>query len=173
MADQVNNVLQGAIPVVLILITIAFVLGVGSQVISKSQDIYDTEDSVITITNESFTAAFNVATALTNSQIDNSSVVVSNSTGNYAQGLWEMGENLASFGQINLTTSINDGQSLNVSYDFTSSDKNVAFNASESGLEGLSTFSGFQPTFAIIAIAVLVIAVLMIGFLVVGGRITG
>jgi len=40
----------------------------------------------------------------------------------------------------------------------------AAFNASEQGLAGLTTFSDFQPTIAVIVVAVIIIGLLLGGF---------
>ncbi len=40
----------------------------------------------------------------------------------------------------------------------------AAFNATRDGLEGITTFSSFQPTIAVIVVAVIVIGLLLGGF---------
>ncbi len=46
----------------------------------------------------------------------------------------------------------------------------AAFNASADGLEGITTFSSFQPTIAVIVVAVIVIGLLLGGFAFVQNR---
>ena len=46
----------------------------------------------------------------------------------------------------------------------------AAFNATADGLSGLTTFSSFQPTIAVIVVAVIVIGLLLGGFAIVSGR---
>ncbi len=46
----------------------------------------------------------------------------------------------------------------------------AAFNATADGIAGLSTFSSFQPTIAVIVVAVVVIALLLGGFAFARGR---
>ncbi len=171
MVSTLNMVLRGAVPVILVLVLIAFVLSIGSQVVDTTKALYDTDDAVVSITNESLTVAFNTIQTLANERVDNTSLVVSNATGNYAQALFEMSAAQGVVGQINISTDINDGEEVNVTYDFTSTNKNAAFNASVDGLSGLTTFSDFQPTFAIIVVAILVIAVLIFGLVFVGMRV--
>lgn len=171
MVDQLNRILEGAIPAVLLLITIALVLGIGSQVVQTTQDLYDTDDSSVSVTNESITVAFNTLQTLANTFIDNTSIVISNATGNYDQSLFQSSAAESLIGQINITNDINDGELVNVSYDFTSQNKNTAFNASTDGLSGLLTFSSFQPTIAVIIVSILVIGILLVGFVVVGRRV--
>ena len=171
MVDALNKVLKGAIPGVLILITIALIIAIGSQVVDTTRDLYDTDDSTVSITNESLTVTFNILQILANTFIDNTTIVVSNATGFYDQSLFQSSAAESLVGQINITTDINDGEILNISYDFNSQNKNAAFNASTDGLAGLTTFSTFQPTFAVIIVAILVISILMIGFVVVGRRV--
>lgn len=167
-----NTVLRGASPVVIALVVIAIILGVGSQVIDTSKEIYNDNDATVSTTNESLTVVFNTFQQLDRTVIANSSVVVSNSTiGILSQGSWEMSNGLSLDGQINISDVGLDGTVVNITYDSTSRNKNAAFNASEYGLDGLNSFSGFQPSIAIIVIAVLVIALLLVGFAAVGMRI--
>ena len=46
----------------------------------------------------------------------------------------------------------------------------AAFNATRDGLEGITTFSSFQPTIAVIVVAVIVIGLLLGGFAFVQGN---
>jgi len=171
MVDQINKVLQGAIPVVLLLVTLALILGIGSQVIDTTQVLYDTDDANVDVVNETTTVTFNVLDQLVNTIIDNTTVVVTNGTVTFDQSFWEMSAAQAVLGQINISNSVNDGDLVNITYTFQSQNKNAAFNATQDGLAGMTTFSNFQPTIAVIVVAVLVVAILLVGFAVVGRRV--
>ncbi len=172
MVEELNKILRGAIPVVLLLITVALVLSIGSQVVDTTKVLYDDKDATVSVVNESLTVAVNTVQVLGNPFIVNTTVVVSNSTGNLAQARWWNNATGARFGQIVFNVlDTADGELVNVSYNFVSQNKNAAFNASQDGLSGLATFSDFQPTFAIIVVAVLILALLIMGLVAVGMRV--
>ncbi len=169
-----NNVLRGAIPLVLALVVIGLILGVGSQVVQINQDLYDTKDANVVITNESLTIAVNTEQNLANNFVDNTTIVVTNASGTLAQARWWNNATGSAFGLINFNIlDTADGELVNVSYTYESQNKDAAFNATVDGLSGLTTFSSFQPTFAVIIVAVLIIILITMGFaaVVVGRRV--
>lgn len=177
MVDQLDKILRGALPLVLILITIAVTIGVGSQVIDTTRGLYDTDDTATNVVNESFNISFNVVQNLNHNFVVNTSMVLRgywNATSVervLSQGEFELSAAFAESGRLNITNTTWDDKFINASYTYTSQDKNTAFNASTDGLAGLATFSSFQPTFAVIIVAVLILMLLIFGLVFVGMRI--
>ena len=162
------DILRQAPAAVILLVVIAVVIGVGSQVLDTVQTTQDVNDEVGSVVNETLTVAVNTFQQLDNIRIDNTSVTVTNGTGDALS--FEMLSAQAVLGQINVTDAINDGLSANVSYSFTIRVESASFNATADGLSGLTTFSGFQPTIAVIVVAVIVIGLLLGGFALVQRR---
>jgi len=164
------DVLRQAPAAVVILVVIAVIVGVGATILDQISVQQDTNDASTSVVNESLTVSFNTIQTLTNTRLDNTTVTVTNSTGASLSFLMSAAQGAA--GQINITDATNDGNDANVSYTFNARIQSAALNATGDGLSGLTTFSGFQPTMAVIVVAVIVISLLLGGFALVQGSTT-
>lgn len=155
---QASGILSQAPAAVVILVVIAVILGVGSTVLDK---VGDTQPPILApVSNEAFTADFNLFVDLSSPGISGSVVVNNITTGAVIDASNYVVQ--ASSGSINVSNATLDGHVLNATY--TSSTASAAFNTTQDGLAGLTTFSDFQPTIAVIVVAVIIIALLLAGF---------
>lgn len=171
---RTSIILSGTVVVVVALMVLSLVLSFSGEIVTKLQDTQLVTGSN-TIINESITPTINGITQLNQILIDNVTVTVHNVTISGSGGLllqtsWNMNSTQGLAGQINISNSSYVGGILNVTYTYQTVDHSVAFNASGDGLSGLTSFSSFQPTFAVIAIAVIVIGLLLGGFAAIGLR---
>ncbi len=163
---QVNlSALQIVTPIIIILIVLALVLFTGGKTLETIETTQDINDQTQTITNESITATAGVEQLLNNLRIDNATVTVFNNTNALPQSDWEMSSAQATDGLINITNTIHDTISLNVTYSFSSDINSLSLNATRDGLSGLTTFSGFQPTFAVVLVLIVLVGLLLGGFM--------
>ena len=164
------DILKAALPSVLILIILAVTLGVGSQVILKTQ-----ETQLVQATNQQANDSVNVSqnafATLSYRMIINTTVTVYNSSaGVILQAAnWTMTKADSEAGQINISGASFAGKILNVSYSYVNTTYTTAYNSSQDGLVGLDTFSDFQPTLAVILVAVVVIGALLGGWAMMNG----
>ncbi len=178
-----NDLLRGAIPVVVLLITVALVIAIGAEILIKNQQIYDVNDFDASIVNETQNLTINglnVTVILDNDQVDNETISIFGARN--GTGLESTGDGMGLINPIgNYTTTEVGGVILtnpnyynldyNISYTFQNQVKDAAFNGTAQGLVGIETFSSFQPTFAVILIAVLIIGLLVVGFGAIGIRV--
>lgn len=172
------DILKAALPAVLVLVVLAVVLGVGSQVILKTQDTQGTTTTESTI-NESLSANGSIAhsgTPTISLNIHNTSAKVtnvSNDTG-YTQ-VMEQGVHygLLSDGTFTMfpqAAGVASGSwKVNISYNYSKFAQTYSWNASQDGLTGLDTFSEFQPSVAVVLVAVVVIGALLGGWAMMNG----
>jgi hypothetical protein len=153
---------KGSIAVVTSLVVILIVLVIAAQVISNIKTV-GSATVTTTITDQQITVANNTLIELGNTNIDTTTVVVTNSTNasNTLAGNFTAVTNGLTFNLDNLGNRY-DGVVVNVTYDFADQTRDAAYNTSVDGEDTILNASSLTPVLAIVSILVLLFGIMAV-----------
>lgn len=136
------------------------ILGIGGTILEKIQDT-QTDDTSTLVNNESLTwAGNNTAISLSQGTVVTGSETVYNATDKFSTSEYTITASTITF--LNETNATWLTGSLNITYGYKIS--GAARNITGFGLSGISTFSEFVPTIAIVSVAAIVIGIILLFF---------
>ncbi len=121
-----NDLMRGAIPVVVLLITVALVIAIGSEILIKNQAIYDNKNFDQSIVNETQNLTINglnVSVTLDNGEVNNETIEIFGSRN--GTGLDTVSDGMGLIAPIGNYTTTEGGKIILTNPDYYNLDYNI------------------------------------------------